>query len=84
MGIQREQFALERQRVLGDLVGELKEYEKAHISTAAMDRMEKVVVASMAKKDQMIMAQRLVELEREKAHAEEITKLREEQIKMMT
>jgi hypothetical protein len=51
MGIQREQMALERQRVLGDLVGELKEYEKAHISTAAMDRMEKVVVASLAQKD---------------------------------
>jgi hypothetical protein len=30
------------------------------------------------------MAQRLVELEREKKHQEEIVKLREEQIKMMT
>jgi hypothetical protein len=30
------------------------------------------------------MAQRLAELEREKAHAEEISRLREEQIKMMT
>lgn len=56
MGEQREQMALQRQRVLGDLLGELKEYERAHISSAVMERMEKVVVTSMAQKDQMIMA----------------------------
>lgn len=49
-------MALQRQRVLGDLLGEMKEYERAHISTAVMERMEKVVVTSMAQKDQMIMA----------------------------
>jgi hypothetical protein len=32
----------------------------------------------------MIMAQRLAELEREKRHQEEINRIREEQIKMMT
>lgn len=84
MGEQREQMALQRQRVLNELLGEMKEYERAHISSTAIDRMEKVVISSMAQKDQIIMAQRLVELEREKKHQEEIVRLREEQIKMMT
>ena len=70
--------------MLGDLLGELKEYERAHISTTVMERMEKVVVTSMAQKDQMIMAQRLAELEREKRHQEEINRIREEQVKMLT
>lgn len=77
-------MALQRQRVLNELLGEMKEYERAHISSTAIDRMEKVVISSMAQKDQIIMAQRLVELEREKKHQEEIVRLREEQIKMMT
>jgi len=51
MGEKREQIALQRQRVLGDLLGELKEYEKAHISSTAIERMEKIVVASLAQKD---------------------------------
>ena len=62
----------------------MKDYERAHINTAVIDRMEKVVVSSLAQKDQLIMAQRLSELEREKRHQEEINKIREEQIHMMS
>ena len=62
----------------------MKDYERAHINTAVIDRMEKVVVSSLAQKDQLIMAQRLSELEREKRHQEEINKIREEQIQMMS
>lgn len=78
MGEQREQMALKRQRVINELLGELKEYERAHISSTAIDRMEKVVVSSLAQKDKLIMAQRLVELEKEAKHKEEIARLREE------
>lgn len=77
-------MALQRQRLLGDLLSEMKDYERAHINTAVIDRMEKVVVSSLAQKDQLIMAQRLSELEREKRHQEEINKIREEQIQMMS
>lgn len=68
IGEQREQMALERQRVLGDLIGELNNYERAYISANAVDRLEKVLVSSMAQKDQLFMAQRLAELEAEKRH----------------
>lgn len=65
-------------------MSEMKEYEKATMSEALVDRLEKIMVSSMAKKDQIIMAQRLSELDQEKRHAEEINKIREEQIKLMS
>ena len=49
-----------------------------------MDRMEKIVVSSLAQKDQIIMAQRLAELEAENRHKEEINRIREEQIRLMS
>ena len=59
-------------------MNEMREYEKASMSNVLVDRMEKIVVSSLAQKDQIIMAQRLAELEAEKRHKEEINKIREE------
>lgn len=60
------------------LLSEMKEYEAANINTTMMDRMEKIVISSLAQKDQIIMAQSLAELERELRHKEEINRIREE------
>ena len=59
-------------------MNEMREYEKASMSNVLVDRMEKIVASSLAQKDQIIMAQRLAELEAEKRHKEEINKIREE------
>ena len=59
-------------------MNEMREYEKATMSNVLVDRMEKIVASSLAQKDQIIMAQRLTELEAEKRHKEEINKIREE------
>ena len=59
-------------------MNEMREYEKASMSNVLVDRMEKIVASSLAQKDQIIMAQRLSELEAEKRHKEEINKIREE------
>ena len=64
--------------MIGDLMNEMREYEKATMSNVLVDRMEKIVASSLAQKDQIIMAQRLAELEAEKRHKEEINKIREE------
>jgi hypothetical protein len=56
----------------------MKAYETANLSQIMMDRMEKIVVSSLAQKDQIIMAQRLHELEAENRHKEEINRIREE------
>ena len=48
MGEERETMALQRQRYLNDILTEMKDYEAAHINTAVVDRMEKVVVSSLA------------------------------------
>jgi len=48
------------------------------MTTAVVERMEKIMVRSMAQKDQIIMAQRLHELEQDKIHLEELAKVREE------
>ena len=64
--------------MIGDLMNEMREYEKATMSSVLVDRMEKIVASSLAQKDQIIMAQRLAELEAEKRHKEEINKIREE------
>ena len=70
--------------MVGDLMDEMREYEKAALSEALVNRLEKIVASSLAQKDQIIMAQRLAELEAEKRHKEEINKIREEQIKLMS
>ena len=70
--------------MIGDLMNEMREYEKATMSNVLVDRMEKIVASSLAQKDQIIMAQRLSELEAEKRHKEEINRIREEQIKLMS
>jgi len=62
----------------------MKEYEAANINSNMMDRMEKIVISSLAQKDQIIMAQSLAELEREIRHKDEINRIREEQIKLMS
>ena len=62
----------------------MQAYESANLSQIMMDRMEKIFINSMAKKDQVIMAQRLSELEAEKRHQQEINRIREEQIKLMS
>ena len=41
---------------MSSLMTEMKEYEKATMSETMVYRMEKIVVDSMAKKDQVIMA----------------------------
>ena len=64
--------------MISGLMTEMKEYEKATMSTTLLDRIEKIIVSSMAQKDQIIMAQRLSELEAESRHKEEINKIREE------
>lgn len=47
----REMAALKRKNVVGGLLAEMKEYEQATMSSAIVERMEKVVVASLAQKD---------------------------------
>ena len=81
---EQEHKRLERNRMISSLMTEMREYEKATMSEALMDRLEKIIASSMAQKDQIIMAQRLSELEAEKRHKEEINKIREEQIKLMS
>lgn len=81
---EQEHKRLERNRMIGSLMTEMREYEKATMSEALIDRLEKIIASSMAQKDQIIMAQRLSELEAEKRHKEEINKIREEQIKLMS
>jgi len=62
----------------------MRDFESAALSQTMLDRMEKIVTSSLAQKDQIIMAQRLAELERENRHKEEINRIREEQIRLMT
>jgi hypothetical protein len=69
---------------MGDMMNEMKAFEAANINTTMMDRMEKIVVSSLAHKDQIIMAQSLAELQKELRHKEEINRIREEQINLMT
>ena len=49
-------MTLERNRMIGSLMNEMKEYEKATMSEALVDRLEKIIASSMAQKDQLIMA----------------------------
>ena len=72
------------QNLVGELLTQMREYETANMSQTMMDRIEKIVTSSLAQKDQIIMAQRLAELERENRHREEINRIREEQIRLMS
>jgi hypothetical protein len=45
--------------------------------------MEKFITQSLARKDSLLIGQRLNELEMEKRHKEEIARIREDQMKMM-
>lgn len=54
------------------------------MSTVMVERMEKILTTSLAQKDQIIMAQRLAEIEAQKRHQQEINRIREEQIKLMS
>ena len=44
----REMATLERKNMIGSLLNEMKEYEKATMSSTIVERMEKVVVTSLA------------------------------------
>lgn len=70
--------------MVSELMQEMKSYESANINSNMMDRMEKIVISSLAQKDQIIMAQSLAELEREIRHKDEINRIREEQIRLMS
>lgn len=67
-----------REQLVGELLGELNRYESASVSTLVVERMEKIISKSLAQKDQILLAQRLHELELEKKHKEEIARIREE------
>lgn len=64
--------------MVSELMQEMKSYEAANINSNMMDRMEKIVISSLAQKDQIIMAQSLAELEREIRHKDEINRIREQ------
>lgn len=66
------------------MLHELQRYEQATVSTIVVERMEKIINNSLNQKDKLIMAQRFHELESEKQHKDEINKIREEQIKLMS
>jgi hypothetical protein len=70
--------------VLHEVMQEMRAFEAANINQNMMDRMEKIVISSLAQKDQIIMAQSLAEMQRELRHKEEINRIREDQIKLMT
>lgn len=80
----RQKGDLRRRELLSDVMKEMAEYEQATVSTVVVNRMEKIITTSLAQKDQLLMGQRMAELEREKEHQREITRIREEQIAQMT
>lgn len=63
---------------MSELITEMKQYEASNINQGMIDRMEKIVVSSLAQKDQIIMAQSLADLQKELRHKEEINRIREE------
>ena len=48
---EQEHKRLERNRMIGSLMTEMREYEKATMSEALIDRLEKIIASSMAQKD---------------------------------
>lgn len=63
---------------MAELLTEMKQYEASTITANLMDRMDKIVISSLAQKDQVIMAQSLAELQREIRHKDEINRIRED------
>ena len=45
---EQEQNTLKRNRMIGDLMSEMANYEKATMSTVMVDRLEKIIASSMA------------------------------------
>jgi hypothetical protein len=50
------------------MMGEMKRYEEASVSTVVVERMEKIMSETLAEKDKLLLGQRLHELELEKKH----------------
>ena len=48
---EQEHKRLERNRMIGSLMSEMREYEKATMSEALINRLEKIIASSMAQKD---------------------------------
>lgn len=71
-------------RLINDLREELDRYEKAVSGSIFIEQFQHTVTKSLAKKDTLLLAQRLAQLEQENKHKEEIAAIREEQIKMMS
>eukprot|EP00347_Sterkiella_histriomuscorum_P003387 403364494 len=73
-----------RKNYVNEMLQEMKRYEEASVSTVVVERMEKIINQSLAQKDKLLMGQRLHELELEKQHKDEINKIREEQIRLLS
>lgn len=70
--------------LLADLKMELDRYEKAVSGSIFIEQFQHTVTKSLAHKDTLMLAQRLSQLEQENKHKEEIARIREEQLKMMS
>jgi len=53
---QKTTAEIKHKNILSEMVSEMKLYEASNINQAVIDRMEKIVVSSLAQKDQIIMA----------------------------
>jgi hypothetical protein len=82
--VERDHQDIRHKNVLHEVMQEMRAFEAANINQNMMDRMEKIFISSLAQKDQIIMAQSLAEMQRELRHKEEINRIREDQIKLMT
>lgn len=57
-----------RKKLVHEMLEEMRRYEQASVSTVVVERMEKIIVSSLAQKDKLLLAQRLNELEQQKQH----------------
>lgn len=48
---ERHRESAKHKAIMGDMMNEMKAFEAANINTTMMDRMEKIVVSSLAHKD---------------------------------
>jgi hypothetical protein len=67
-----------------DLAEELKRYEAAVNGSIFVEQFQGIVQKSLAQKDVLMLGQRLSQLEQENRHKQEISDIREEQIRMMS
>lgn len=66
-----EQKQLNKERnskLISDMLQEMNKYEQASVSQLVVERMEKFITQSLARKDSLLIGQRLNELEMEKRH----------------